>query len=311
MPDQVKVIASAAEEAGGGGKKGWGKTGKDGDGGSAPGGQLSIMEAKGGEAGVVGMSVDGGNGGNKRELMPGTPGRASALRKKGDPPGELGEVAAFPVGNGKGTGGDGGGSGGGGGAVGNVGVVEQQVVMSASQLQLMIQQAVEGGQAKIMTVMSEMRGEIKGIKENIDGVRGELAAERDERKKGEEVMGRRMKMLEEGGGGGGGGGEEMEKKIKEMEQVLADMRMEKKGGVTAIIGGLSSCDDMEEAVGFLKEKLGATLNDEILETYFKGDVFKGLIFMMFTDPKFLKLATNRIQAGRFKHNDHSVWMNEV
>ena len=102
----------------------------------------------------------------------------------------------------------------------------------------------------------------------------------------------------------------MKKKIKDMEEMLSGMRMEKKGGVTAIIGGLTACDDMEEAVGFLKEKLGATINDEILETYFKGDVFKGLIFMKFTDPKFLKLAINRIQAGHFKHNDHFVWMNE-
>ena len=238
MPDQVKVIAPAAEGVGGGGAKGWGKAGKDGECGFVSGGQLSITEVKGGEPGVVGMSVDGGNCGNKRELPPGTPGRVSALRVKGDPQIDLAAIAAFPAGNGKGTGGDGGGSGGGGGAVGNVGVAEQQVVMSASQLQTMIQQAVEGGQEKIMIVMSEMRGEIKGIKENIDGARGELAAERDDRKKGEETMDRRMKMIEEGGGGGGGGGEEMEKKIKEMEQILADMRVEKKHGVTDIIGGL-------------------------------------------------------------------------
>ena len=129
--NQVAAIASAAEGELSGGRKGWGKVGKDGDGGLVSGGIAVVKE---GEAGVIGMSVDGGNGGNKRELLPGTPGRASALRKKGDLPGELAEVAAFPVGNGKGTGGDGGGSGGGGGAVGNVGVVEQQIMMSASQI---------------------------------------------------------------------------------------------------------------------------------------------------------------------------------
>ena len=136
--NQVAAIASAAEGEAGGGKKGWGKVGKDGDGGLVSGGQLSIAEVKGGEAGVIGMTVDGGNGGNKRELLPGTPVRASALRKKGDPTGELAEVVAFPVGNGKGICGDGGGSDGGGGVTGSVGVAEKQIMMLASQLQVMI-----------------------------------------------------------------------------------------------------------------------------------------------------------------------------
>ena len=75
-----------------------------------------------------------------------------------------------------------------------------------------------------------MRGEIKGIKENINGVRGELVTERGKRKKGNELMDRRMTMLVEGVGGGRGGGGEVEKNIKEMERVLADMSVEKKHG---------------------------------------------------------------------------------
>ena len=76
--------------------------------------------------------------------------------------------------------------------------------------------------------------------------------------------------------------------------------------MVAIMGGLTSCDDLNDAGNLVKTKLGPELN----KIYIKSDIFKGLIFVKFRPARRHDMAIHRIRAGTFQYGEHILWADE-
>ena len=105
--------------------------------------------------------------------------------------------------------------------------------------------------------------------------------------------------------------EELRKYVDSIRNIpLATTSSEKPGDGqnVAVLGGLGAFTQ-QQATTWLKDKLQFLEGPRILDTYFKGDTFKGLLFAKFANAFDRDLAVSLIRSS-LSREDKGIWANE-